>query len=175
MPAGEHSDWAAEYGAFKGFCLVIGTDQGLQATVMPSDRFVVSTLVSDEGGQPDSSPKLLWQTKCAWQKPSLLAAARDKNEFFRDCAGVACQFVAGAGVSGGMEIHITAMDLPWQRACQIFGGRVHPCGGGLQPGLSTWKVSSANPMELAYQGETHRKRVRADGPGLHFDGKMPVS
>ena len=23
---GEHSDWAAEYGIHKGFCLVIGTD-----------------------------------------------------------------------------------------------------------------------------------------------------
>ena len=35
---GEHSDWAAEYGRHKGYCLVIGTDQGLTAVAQPVGR-----------------------------------------------------------------------------------------------------------------------------------------
>jgi galactokinase len=170
---GEHSDWAAEFGVHKGFCLVIGTDQGLQATVTPSDRFVVSTLVSDEGGGGEALPKRSREMKCDWDKPSLLATARDKYEFFRYCAGVACQFVGNAGVTGGMEIHITAMDLPLQKGvsssaavcilvAEAFNQVYHL---GMFP---------HELMEVAYQGEklTGSECGRMDQACIY--GKMPV-
>ena len=41
---GEHSDWAADYGRHKGFCLVVGTDQGLSAVARPSDGLEIAAV-----------------------------------------------------------------------------------------------------------------------------------
>ena len=170
---GEHSDWAAEYGVHKGFCLVIGTDQGIQATVTPSDRFVVSTLVWDQGGRGEASSKRSRQMECAWDKPSLLSAARDKNEFFRYCAGVACQFVGSPGVEGGMEIHITAMDLPLQKGVSSSAAVCILVAEAFNQVYRLGKFPH-ELMEVAYQGEklTGSECGRMDQACIY--GKMPV-
>lgn len=49
---GEHSDWAADYGIHRGFCIVTGTDQGITAMARPSDQFVVETKLPDELDDP---------------------------------------------------------------------------------------------------------------------------
>jgi len=109
---GEHSDWAAHYGLHKGFCLVIGTDQGLSAVARPSESFVVETELPDSLGRPSGRRR---QMSCAWDADTLLDAAKDENEFFRYCAGVAYEMSSRPGVDGGIDLRITAMDLPLKK------------------------------------------------------------
>ncbi|MHC4983537.1 MAG: mevalonate kinase family protein [Planctomycetota bacterium] len=109
---GEHSDWAAQYGLHRGFCLVIGTDQGLTAVAAAADDFTVETRVSDADGRPGGRTR---QINCKWDADVLLEAARDELEFFRYCAGVAHQMTQRTGVRGGLDLKITAMDLPLQK------------------------------------------------------------
>lgn len=106
---GEHSDWAAEYGLHSGYCLVVGTDQGLQAEADASGRFFVETQVCDQLGRPSGRTR---QMNCSWKTRSLFDAANDRDEFFRFCAGVAHEFIGHPGVTGGLNLRITKMDLP---------------------------------------------------------------
>ena len=98
---GEHSDWAGELGEDKGYCLVIGTDQGLEAEVYKSNRFKVS-LASQEISLP-------------WEASALLDAAKDQGEFFRYCAGVAYQMIKNIFVTGGIDLRIIRMNLPLRK------------------------------------------------------------
>ncbi|MFB3891277.1 MAG: mevalonate kinase [Phycisphaerae bacterium] len=109
---GEHSDWAAEYGLHKGFCMVIGTDQGLSAVARRAETFVVETHLSDADGRPTGRTRNM---SCPWSMDTLLGAAKDANEFFRYCAGVAYQMASKPDVTGGLDIRITAMDLPLRK------------------------------------------------------------
>ena len=109
---GEHSDWAAQYGLHKGFCLVIGTDQGLSAVARPSDSFLVETELPDNLGRPSGRRR---QITCPWRAETLLEAAKDEDEFFRYCAGVAYEMLSRPGVDGGLDLRITAMDLPLKK------------------------------------------------------------
>ena len=106
---GEHSDWAAEHGLHPGYCLITGTDQGLCAVARPADCFIVETLVPDKYGRPSGRSR---QMVCEWRNDALMAAAEDENEFFRYCAGTAHQMLFCHRDIGGIELRITAMDLP---------------------------------------------------------------
>ncbi len=109
---GEHSDWAADYGLHRGFCIVTGTDQYLEAQVKPSDKFTVETRLPDILGRPSGRTRRM---SCNCQPETLLAAAKDESEFFRYCAGVAYQIINRMKVSGGADIKITKMDLPLKK------------------------------------------------------------
>ena len=109
---GEHSDWAAQYGLHKGFCLVIGTDQGLSAAACPSDVFLIETQLPDNFGRPTGRTR---QMSCPWEVQTLLSAAKDQDEFFRYCAGVAYEMFSRPNVSGGIDLRITKMDLPLRK------------------------------------------------------------
>jgi galactokinase len=109
---GEHSDWAAEYGIHKGFCLVIGTDQGLSAVAKPSDDFIIETHLPDATGRPTGRSRRM---RCPWKAQSLLEAAKDQDEFFRYCAGVGYQMLSRPEVAGGLELRIVSMDLPLRK------------------------------------------------------------
>jgi len=98
---GEHSDWAGELGEHKGHCLVIGTDQGLEAEVQEANRFKVRL-----ASQGISLP---------WEANALLDVAKDQSEFFRYCAGVAYQMTKSPFIGGGIDLHITSMDLPLRK------------------------------------------------------------
>jgi len=52
---------------------------------------------------------------CPWNPDALLSAAQDENEFFRYCAGVAYEMSQRSEISRGINIHITAMDLPLKK------------------------------------------------------------
>ena len=106
---GEHSDWAAAYGRHPGFCLVVGTEQGLRAEARCDASFTVESSVPDDLGRPSGRVR---QMSCPWGTEDLLAAAKDPDEFFRYCAGVAHQMRHLPGVTGGLALRITAMDLP---------------------------------------------------------------
>jgi galactokinase len=109
---GEHSDWAAQYGLHPGICLVIGTDQGLSATASASDQFLVNTQLPEADGGSTGRAR---QMSCPWEAETLLTAAKDRDEFFRYCAGVAYQMQSHPGVTGGIDLHISEMDLPLRK------------------------------------------------------------
>jgi len=109
---GEHTDWAAEYGLHKGYCIVVGTDQCIRAEVRPSDGFRVETLVPDDEGRPSGRTR---QMRCPWQDDILLEAARDENEFFRYCAGVAYEMKRRKKIPAGVDISIKEMELPLKK------------------------------------------------------------
>ena len=73
---GEHSDWAAEYGLHQGFCLVVGTDQGLSATAKPAESFIVETLIPDKNGRASGRKR---QMNCPWKTSTLSEAAKRES------------------------------------------------------------------------------------------------
>jgi galactokinase len=109
---GEHSDWAAEHGVHPGYCLVIGTDQGLSARARPADRFRVESVVPDERGRPGAETR---RFDCSWNPSELQDAARDAGEFFRYCAGTAHEMQTQFAAPGGLDLRIAAMDLPLRK------------------------------------------------------------
>ncbi|MFP4356121.1 MAG: GHMP kinase [Phycisphaerae bacterium] len=106
---GEHTDWAATYGQHPGYCLVIGTDQGIAATARPDDKFSVESLVPDSRGRATGRTR---QMSCPFDPADLLAAAEDDQEFFRYCAGTALAMSKHPQVTGGLNVRIDRMDLP---------------------------------------------------------------
>jgi galactokinase len=167
---GEHSDWASEYGLHKGYCLVIGTDQGLRAVASPSDEFAVRTALPAFDGRPAMPERRIG---CRWDAAALLDAAQDQSEFFRYCAGVAHQMLVAHRVPGGIELRITSMDLPLRKGvsssaavCTLVA-RAFDAVYGL--GLFPHEL-----MELAYLGErlTGSQCGRMDQACIY--GKTPV-
>ncbi len=146
---GEHSDWAGGLGFHGGYCLVTGTEQGLRATVRASDRLVVDTALPEPRGGQATRRRTL---SCLWDAEAVLEAAKDPEEFFRHCAGVARGMMAQPGVTGGVELRIDRMDLPLKKgvassaAVCVLVASAFDRAYGL--GLFPHEI-----MELAYQGE----------------------
>jgi len=167
---GEHSDWAAEYGLHKGFCLVTGTDQGLSAVARRADSFAVETLIPDQHGRTSGRKR---QMQCPWQGQTLAEAARDQDEFFRYCAGVAYQMSSLAGVTGGLDLRITAMDLPLRKGVSSSAA---VCILVAQAFNEAYRLGlfPRELMELAYLGEklTGSQCGRMDQACIY--GKTPV-
>ena len=109
---GEHSDWAAQYGQHMGYCLVTGTDQGLHGKADTDESFVVETQLCDHLGRPSGRIRRM---TCPWETQVLSDAAKDTDEFFRFCAGVAHEFIGYPEVTGGLRLKITKMDLPLRK------------------------------------------------------------
>ena len=109
---GEHSDWAADYALHNGYCLVIGTDQNMKASVQASDQFSIETQLPDSYGRVSGRYRRM---TCPFTPKNLIEAAEDADEFFRYCAGVAHVMISRFGVTGGIDIKITAMDLPLKK------------------------------------------------------------
>ena len=108
---GEHADWAGQFGLHPGYCLVVGTDQGIRATATPADELIVDTCVPTREGRPSRRRRRL---TCPWDAQPLLAAATDATEFFRHCAGVAHE-VRKRFSTGGIQLDIHGMDLPLKK------------------------------------------------------------
>ncbi len=167
---GEHSDWAAEYGLHKGLCMVIGTDQGLKAVATKADEFIVETQVPDPHGHLSGRVRKM---TCPCDGETLLEAARDQDEFFRYCAGTAHEMISRPGVTGGLNLRITAMDLPLGKgvsssaAVCILVAKAFDSIYGL--GLFPHEL-----MEAAYLGEklTGSQCGRMDQACIY--GKVPV-
>jgi len=166
---GEHADWAGQYGIHPGYCLIIGTDQGIHASARSADELVVETTLPAPGTGIEQK-RLFFRKR--WDKQELLEAATDRNEFFRHCAGVAYQVLTRYGV-GGVELRIEAMDLPLKKgvsssaAVSITVARAFDAVYGLN-------LFPHELMELAYQGErmTGSQCGRMDQACIF--GKTPV-
>ncbi len=167
---GEHSDWAAEYGIAKGYCIVVGTDQGLSAQVSPAEGFSVETLLPDFDGRPTGRMRKM---ACTWDAATLLSAAKDENEFFRYCAGVAHQMQGLPGVKGGIDLRITSMDLPLRKGVSSSAA---VCILVAKAFDSVYRLGlfPHELMELAYLGErlTGSQCGRMDQACIY--GKTPV-
>ncbi len=147
---GEHSDWAARFGLHKGFCIVVGTDQGISAIARPAEDLTFETPIPDSLGRPTGKTH---QTQWSADSDTLLAAAKDPDEFFRYCAGVAHQMITRFESVGGLDLRVTSMDLPLRKGvsssaavCVLVARAFNEVYGlGLFP---------HELMELAYLGET---------------------
>ena len=167
---GEHSDWAADYGVHRGFCIVIGTDQRISAVVKPSASFAVETKLPDSAGRASGRTRNM---SCPWEAETLLATAKDESEFFRYCTGVAYQMLTQLNVPGGVDIRITEMDLPLKKgvsssaAVCILVAKAFDAVYGL-------RMFPHELMELAYLGErlTASQCGRMDQACIY--GKTPV-
>ena len=107
---GEHSDWAGGYrrvdkSITPGYCMAIGTDQGIYAEVSPHpDKLIIRS--SDIHGKEIANQELLMDEE------ALLKAAKGGG-FFSYCAGVAYYMLKNHKVKG-LEID-NKMDLPVKR------------------------------------------------------------
>jgi galactokinase len=146
---GEHSDWAGGHRATHpalapGFCLVMGTDQGLRAEARPLDAaFEISSRL------PDGS--LAGPARFPLEPDTLDEAARGGG-FFRYAAGVAAEVVLRFPRVGGVSLAITAADLPVQKglsssaAACVLVARAFSRAHALD-------LSAREEMNLAYAGE----------------------
>jgi galactokinase len=143
---GEHSDWAGAYRSRSreiapGYCLVMGTDQGLHAEVEACSRFEIASELPDGASLgPVRLPA----------EPGALDEAASAGEFFSYAAGTAAEVVSRFRV-GGLAIRIRA-DLPVRKGlsssaavCVLVArafSRVYGLG-----------LSERDEIELAYAGE----------------------
>lgn len=97
---GEHSDWAADYGKNNGYCIVVGSEQGL---TMAASRAPgkLSIAFKDKYISLD------------WNAESLSKVAKDQSNFFCYCVGTAYQFINTK--AGGLDVVIESMDLPLKK------------------------------------------------------------
>jgi len=167
---GEHTDWAAEYGRHRGFCLVVGTDQGLSGEARASDSFTVETLIPDKHGRPSGRRR---QMSCTWDLETLTQAAKDQDEFFRYAAGVAYQMCARPEVSGGLDLRITGMDLPLRKGVSSSAAVCILVAQAFNEAYEL-RLFPHELMELAYLGEklTGSQCGRMDQACIY--GKTPV-
>ncbi|MCD4699231.1 MAG: GHMP kinase [Phycisphaerae bacterium] len=166
---GEHADWAGQYGRHTGYCLVIGTDQGIHATATAADELFVETPLPTPDGRPSGRHRRI---RCRLDREDLLSAATDSSEFFRHCAGVAHEVIKHYDV-GGIELAIEKMDLPLKKgvsssaAVCITVARAFDAVYGLN-------LFPHELMDLAYRGErlTGSQCGRMDQACIF--GKTPV-
>ena len=144
---GEHSDWAGGYrishpDLHEGYCLVVGTDQGLWAEAEPlSDAFEITTRLP--GGEE------IGPARIAWRADSLDAAVRG-SDFFGYAAGAAAEMRERFDV-GGLRLRIEA-DLPVRKglsssaAVCVLVARAFARSYGIALGVQA-------EMDVAFAGE----------------------
>jgi hypothetical protein len=145
---GEPSDWAGGYRTVrpdiaKGQAVILGTDQGIEAEVLPHPEALVLSSVAKEAG---SRPRVL-----PMEPNALLQEAR-QGGFWSYVAGTALQVLRRAPVQG-LVLENHAMDLPLRKglsssaAICVLTARAFNRVYGLG-----W--TTRDEMEIAYQGET---------------------
>jgi len=167
---GEHSDWAAEYGIHRGFCVVTGTDQNITAIAQSSDEFVVETKLPNDLGRPSGRTRRM---SCLWEAETLLTAAKDETEFFRYCAGVAYQILTRLNLPRGIDIRITTMDLPLKKGVSSSAAVCILVAKAFDA-VYELRMFPHELMEIAYLGEklTGSQCGRMDQACIY--GKTPV-
>ncbi len=145
---GEHSDWAGGYRRIdsslsKGFCLLVGTNQGIYAKAKkhPSKLIITTTL-------PDG--KTLGPHEMEMNPKKLLAVA-EEGGFYSYSAGVA-YFVSCHYNVQGLEINSYKMDLPIRKGLSSSAANNVMVARAFNK-LYDLKLTKRGEMEIAYQGE----------------------
>jgi len=145
---GEHSDWAGEYRRKDtrmpiGYCLIVGTDQGIYATARPhQNKFIITSTLPD--GRIEG-PRTFDMDEYS------LRVIAQRGEFFSYCAGVVSCLLKSHKIEG-MVIEGTRMDLPIMKGLSSSAAICI-----LVARAFNWvydlKLTKRGEMELAYQGE----------------------
>ncbi len=110
---------------------------------------------------------------CRFDEESLQAAAKDEDEFFRYCAGVAHEMLTHCNLPGGLELRITEMDLPLRKGVSSSAA---VCILVAQAFNAIYELGlfPHEMMEIAYLGErlTGSQCGRMDQACIY--GKTPV-
>lgn len=167
---GEHSDWAAQYGIHPGYCVVIGTDQGLVAEVAPSEDFCIESRIPDAHGRDSGRTRMM---RCPMELAALQAAAEDELEFFRYGAGTAHEVLRAWQAPGGLELRIRNMDLPLRKGVSSSAAVCILVAKAFDQ-LYRLGMFPHELMEAAYRGEilTGSQCGRMDQACIY--GKVPV-
>ena len=145
---GEHSDWAAGYRPLnpnlgKGYAILVGTNQGLYATVQPHpSHFILHPTLSD-GSRLES-------LSLPMEKTVLLSAAK-QGVFYSYGAGVVYQFIKKYNVQG-IEIDNYFTDLPIQKGLSSSAAISVLVTRAFNQ-VYDLKLSILEEMEIAYLGE----------------------
>ena len=145
---GEHSDWAGEYrrinpNIVKGYTLIVGTNQGIYASVKPnSTELIIRSSLND--GRHDKSLRLPMESN------SLKRVAQEGG-FFSYAAGTAYQFLTQYPVAG-LEIDNYLTDLPIQKGLSSSAAFCVLIARAFNR-LYDLKMTIREEMELAYKGE----------------------
>lgn len=144
---GEHSDWAGGYrrldkSIIPGYCIAIGTDQGIYANVSPHpDQFIIkSTGMHGEA---------IGAQQFQMDKNSLLRAAKGGG-FFSYCAGVAYYILEEHQV-GGLVLE-SRMDLPIKRGLSSSASVCVLTARSFSQ-IYNLGLTREQEMEYAYRGE----------------------
>ena len=145
---GEHSDWAGGYrridaSIHKGYCLIVGTNQGIyaKAKAHPSKLILTTTL-------PDG--KVLGPHEIE-MKPKTLLKVAEEGGFYSYSAGVAYHALCHYRVKG-LEIQSYKMDLPIRKGLSSSAANNVLVARAFNQ-LYDLKLTKRGEMELAYQGE----------------------
>jgi len=145
---GEHSDWAGGYRRLdsnipKGYCLLVGTNQGIYAKVKrhPSKLVITTTL-------PDG--KVLGPHEIEMKESTLLKVAQEGG-FYSYTAGVAYHMLCHYNVKG-VEINSYKMDLPIRKGLSSSAANNVLVARAFNY-LYDLKLTKRGEMEIAYQGE----------------------
>jgi galactokinase len=145
---GDHSDWAAVYRPLnpaiaKGCTLIASTNQGIYAEVKKHPTHLILRAALNDGTKIE--------TALPMEKNALLAEAKT-GTFFSYAAGVAAQFLSGAG-AGGLEIDNYLTDLPIQKGLSSSAAICVLVARAFNR-LYDLKMNVRDEMEMAYLGET---------------------
>lgn len=166
---GEHSDWAGGYRRIDssiamGYCLIVGTNQGIYAKVKSdSDQLVMKSTLPDGQNIPmriEMDERILQETA-------------KKGGFFSYSAGVAYYVVRNYHVKG-LIIDNYKMDLPIRKGL-LSSAAVNVLTARAFNYVYDLKLTKRGEMELAYLGEilTPSRCGRMDQACAY--GRVPVS
>ncbi|MBN1560979.1 GHMP kinase [candidate division KSB1 bacterium] len=145
---GEHSDWAGGYRRIdstiaKGYCLLVGTNQGIyaRATRHPSKLIITSTLPDGTNLGPHEIDMV----------PEQLLEVAEEGGFYSYSAGVAYHVLSHYNVKG-LEIESYKMDLPIRKGLSSSAANNVMVARAFNH-LYDLKLTKRGEMEIAYQGE----------------------
>ncbi len=145
---GEHSDWAGGYRRInaeidKGYTLICGTNQGIQAEVEPHPTALVLSSTTSDGTQvgPQEIPL----------EPRALLEEAQRGGFFSYAAGVAYQVLTNYRVRG-LVIRNDRTDLPIRKGLSSSAA-ISVLTARAFNRVYDLRLTVRGEMELAYQGE----------------------
>ncbi|MCX7918819.1 MAG: GHMP kinase [bacterium] len=165
---GEHSDWAGGYRRLDssipmGYCLIVGTNQGIYAKVKPNSDELIMTSTLPDGQRIPNRIKM---------DEKILFDTAKRGGFFSYIAGVAYYVLRNYHVKG-LTIDSYKMDLPIRKGLSSSAA-INVLTARAFNYIYDLKLTKRGEMELAYLGEilTPSRCGRMDQACAY--GRVPV-